>query len=142
MVLTLSRSASNLPPMNDLGHTLDAMDSTRLLLALVFVAGYAASIGGLASDSARRWSVAAAALAGLAFVGLTDPWEHGALLVTFVIVGIGAFIALAWGFSAWAMRTQAVPAFAAPALVEPMVEAPPLLGVRRVRRLRRRFSPL
>lgn len=129
--------------MNDLGHTLDAMDSTRLLLALLFVAGYASAIGGLANGGARRWSVASAALAGLAFVGLTDPWVHGALLVSFVVVGIGAFIALTWAFSAWALRAQTTPALAMPGLaIEPVVEAPPLLGVRRVRRLRRRFSPL
>lgn len=133
--------------MDALSQTLDTMDSTRLLLALLFVAGYAAAIGGLANGNGRRWSFVLAALAGLAFVGLTDPWVHGALLVTFVVVGIGAFIALNWAFSAWAMHAQAtatpvlVPAMAAAAM-EPASAEPALLSTRRVRRLRRRYAPL
>lgn len=131
--------------MHDLGHTLDSMDSSRLLLALLFVAGYASSIGRLATERGRRWSVALAALAGLGFVGLTDPWVHGALLVVFVVVGVGAFIALAWAFSVWAARRQAAAptsAAASPRAVELASAATAVLVGRRVRRIWRRFSPL
>jgi hypothetical protein len=127
--------------MHEIAQTLDAMDSTRLLLALLFIAGYASSIGHLASESGRRWSIALAGLAGLGFVGLTNPWVHGALLVVFVVVGVGLFVALAWGFSAWAVHAQAqapaMLAMTAP-VAEPVASAVPM--VRRVRRLRRRLA--
>lgn len=143
MVLTVRSRPSTLSPMHEIAHTLDAMDSPRLLLALLFIAGYASSIGHLASARGRRWASALAGLTGLGFVGLTNPWVHGALLVVFVVVGVGVFIAAAWAFSALVVRSQL--RAAAPALVaEPLaVELPaPAAEVRRVRRLRRRLSAL
>lgn len=125
--------------MHEIAHTLDAMDSMRLLLALLFLAGYAASIGHLASERGRRWSIALAGLAGLGFVGLTNPWVHGALLVVFVVVAVGLFVALAWGFSAWAVHAQAPAVAPAAAPAAEAVTAPAPM-VRRVRRVRRRLA--
>jgi hypothetical protein len=147
VVLTLSHPARTLWPMNDLGQTLETMDSTRLLLALVFVAGYAAAIGRLATERGRRWSTGLATLAGLAFVGLTNPWVHGALLVVFAVVGVGAFIALAWALSAWAVHVQTtaaapVPVALATQVIEPDRTPQSVRIVRHVRRVRRRFSML
>lgn len=129
-------------PMHDLGHTLNSMDSTRLLLALLFVASYASSIGRLATERGRHWSIALATLAGLAFVGLTDPWVHGVLLVIFAVVGVGAFIALAWAFSVWAARRQVSAATPLPQAAEMPSTVPEVLVGRRVRRIRRRLSTL
>jgi hypothetical protein len=88
-------------------------------------------------------------LTGLAFIGLTDPWVHGALMVVFVVLGVGAFVALAWAFSLGAMRWQAQGPAAVqeaeprevPAAVAPRVVPAILIG-RRMRRTRRRLSAL
>jgi hypothetical protein len=32
----------------------------------------------------------------VAFAALTDPWVHGALLVVFVVAGLGLFVMLSW----------------------------------------------
>lgn len=148
MVLTVLGLPRTLRAMDDIRQTLDAMDSTRLLLALLFVAGYASAIGHLASERGRLWCTALAALSGLAFVGLTDPWVHGALLVVFGVVGVGGFIVLAWALSAWAARAQdaGLTLAAAVAGVEEVESLPTpaamLMLPRRVRRLRRRLSTL
>ena len=146
MVLTLRRAASTLRGMDDLGHTLNAMDSTRLLLVLLFVAAYCSAIGRLASDGMRRFSLGAAALSGLAFVALTNPWVHGALLVVFVVVGVGGFVALAWALSAAAMRLQVTVAVKVPAVIAHAAGltrvSPASLVWRQLRRARRRFSVL
>jgi hypothetical protein len=115
------------------------------LLALLFIAGYTSAIGHLASQRGRRWSTGLAALTGLAFVGLTNPWMHGALFVAFAVVGVGAFIVLAWALSAWAVRRPAEPVanVVKPAELEALpAPAALLVPARRVRRVRRRYSLL
>lgn len=144
MVLLNATTDGTLRFMDELGRTLHSMDSTRLLLALTFVAAYACAIGRLLAERSRRWSVGIAALAGLAFTGLTDPWVHGALLVAFGVLGVGAFIALAWLFSFGAMRWQAhaVSPLAMTHAAMPTTSARMVMVARPLRRVRRRFSPL
>ena len=52
-----------------------------------------------AGCSARRCACAPPLLAlvqAVAFAALTDPWVHGALLVAFVVAGLGLFVMLSW----------------------------------------------
>lgn len=129
--------------MDDLGTTLQAMDSTRLLLALLFVSSYASAIGRLVPGPVRRWSAGLAVLMGLAFTGLTDPWVHGALMVAFGVLGIGGFVVLAWLFSAgaqqWQVKSLALAA-AAPAALPPAQPSRMYTLAYSVQRMRRRFS--
>lgn len=98
--------------MNELGSTIEAMDSAQLVAAFAFVAGYVLALGRLATPRGRRWAAAVAALAAAAFVALTRPWTHGALLVALAVVGIAVFIALAWAVTLGLARWRA--AHAAP----------------------------
>lgn len=82
--------------MNELHHSLERMGFMQLLLLFGFVTTYVVSVGGL-FDLRMRWRAAAAALAqAAAFAALTEPWVHGALLVVFVVAGLGLFVMLSW----------------------------------------------
>jgi hypothetical protein len=82
--------------MNDLNHTLQNMGALQLLLALVFLGAYAVLLGGFVEGRAQAIAALVAALAASVFTARTDPWVHGVLLVAFVVVGMGLFIAVAW----------------------------------------------
>ena len=86
--------------MNELNKTLDQLTLEQYLLALVFLLSYGTALGSMFGATGRRraWPLALSAAAG--FVALTQPWEHGVLLVLCAIGGIGLFIAAAFGFSA------------------------------------------
>jgi Zn-dependent protease with chaperone function len=82
--------------MNDLSHTLHHMGALQLALALVFLGSYAMLLGGFFEGRAQ-WVAGFTALgSSMAFVARTSPWEHGVLLVMCVVVGMAAFIVLAW----------------------------------------------
>lgn len=82
--------------MNELGHSLERMSFVQLLLLFGFVTTYMVSLGGLFGAWVRLRAAAAALAQAVAFVVLTDPWVHGALLVVFVIGALGVFVLLSW----------------------------------------------
>lgn len=82
--------------MNELGDSLERMSFVQLLLLFGFVTTYMVAVGGLFGSAVRLRAAAAALLQAVAFVVLTDPWVHGALLVAFVVAGLGLFVMLSW----------------------------------------------
>lgn len=82
--------------MNELGDSLERMSFMQLLLLFGFVTTYMVAVGGLFGSAVRLRAAAAALLQAVAFVVLTDPWVHGALLVAFVVAGLGLFVMLSW----------------------------------------------
>jgi hypothetical protein len=82
--------------MSELGDSLDRMSFTQLLLLFGFVTCYVLALGGL-FGSVLRWRAALLALLqAVAFATLTDPWVHGALVVVFVVAGLGLFMMASW----------------------------------------------
>lgn len=82
--------------MAELGLSLERMSFLQLLLLLGFVAGYMLALGGLLG-ARGRWRAAGLAVALAAgFVAVTRPWEHGALLVVFVVGALGLFVLGTW----------------------------------------------
>ena len=53
-------------------------------------------LGGLFGPTLRLRAAALALLQAVAFAALTDPWVHGALLMVFVVAGLGLFVMLSW----------------------------------------------
>lgn len=82
--------------MTELGDSLERMSFMQLLLLFGFVTCYVVALGGLFGSTVRLRSAALALLQAVAFSVLTDPWVHGALLVVFVVAGLGLFVMLSW----------------------------------------------
>jgi hypothetical protein len=82
--------------MTELGDSLERMSFMQLLLLFGFVTGYVLALGGLFGASIRLRAAALALVQALAFIALTDPWVHGALLIVFVVAGLGLFVMLSW----------------------------------------------
>jgi branched-subunit amino acid transport protein len=82
--------------MSELGDSLERMSFVQLALLFGFVTSYVLAIGGLFGPVNRRRSALLALLLAVAFAALTDPWVHGALLVVFVVAGLGLFVLLSW----------------------------------------------
>jgi len=82
--------------MNELGDSLERMSFMQLLLLFGFVTTYVVAVGGLFGTAVRLRAAAAALVQAVAFAALTDPWVHGALLVAFVVAGLGLFVMLSW----------------------------------------------
>lgn len=76
----------------ELQHSLRAMGFAQLLLALLFVAGYALSLGSFVGPTGRRRAALLALLAAVGFCAFTTPWVHGVLLMAGTIGAIGVFI--------------------------------------------------
>jgi hypothetical protein len=94
--------------MNELNHTLQNMGGLQLLLALLFLGSYAMLLGGFVDGRAQAIAALVAVVSAGAFIARTRPWEHGVLLVTFVVVGMGVFIAAAWLLTRLAGRATGV----------------------------------
>lgn len=82
--------------MTDLGDSLERMSFMQLLLLFGFVTAYVVALGGMLSVPLRQRAALLALLLAAAFVALTDPWVHGALLIIFVVAGLGLFVMLSW----------------------------------------------
>ena len=82
--------------MAELGDSLERMSFMQLLLLFGFVTCYVLSLGGLFGSTLRWRAAGAALLLAVAFSAMTDPWVHGALLVVFVVAGLGLFVMLSW----------------------------------------------
>ena len=83
-------------PMTELGDSLERMTFMQLLLLFGFVTSYVVALGGMLSVRLRQRAALLALLLAVAFTALTDPWVHGALLMVFVIAGLGLFVVLSW----------------------------------------------
>ena len=94
--------------MNELGDSLERMSFMQLLLLFSFVTSYVLALGGLLGKSARRRAALLALLLAAAFATLTDPWVHGALLMAFVVAGLGLFVMLSW-LLAWLLGPRRAP---------------------------------
>ncbi len=130
--------------MNELGHSLERMSFVQLLLLFGFVTTYMVALGGLFGSWVRLRAAAAALAQALAFVALTDPWVHGALLVAFVLGALGVFVMLSWLLArVFGPRAMPLPpvdsalADAPPAASQPMpLRGAPELARRRARATR------
>ena len=86
----------DLPVMSELQDTLRNMGFVQLLLAFVFLTGYALALSSLTGALGRKRAGIVALLAALAFVATTQPWVHGVLLMVFAVAGLGLFMGTAW----------------------------------------------
>jgi hypothetical protein len=82
--------------MSELGDSLERMSFMQLLLLFGFVTTYVVAVGGLFGPVVRLRAAGLALAQSAAFAALTDPWVHGALLVAFVVAGLGLFVMLSW----------------------------------------------
>ena len=82
--------------MTELGDSLERMSFVQLLLLFGFVTCYVLALGGLFGPVVRLRAGGLALLQAAGFVALTDPWVHGALLVIFVVAGLGLFVMASW----------------------------------------------
>ena len=95
--------------MSELQRTLHQLTLAQHLLGLVFLLSYGTALGSMFGRTGRLRALALALLAAAGFAALTQPWEHGVLLVACAIGGIGLFIAAAWAISAVAAPDRWLP---------------------------------
>jgi hypothetical protein len=126
-------------------NTLQYMGVEQYLLAFLFLTSYALALGHFRTARGRVYSLACTFASAGAFVAVTKPWEHGVLLVTLALVGMGGFAGAAWAM--WAILgwpQEAIPqeepedAVAMPAT--PVVPAAVVAGLRAMWRLPRKLA--
>jgi hypothetical protein len=100
------------------GH-LETIGAEQYLLAFVVLGSYAFALGGFVGARGRCIALATTLLAAAGFSALNNPWEIGALLVAFALVGMGLFAGVAWTLWAVATWRERQPAEVEPASVEP-----------------------
>ena len=97
--------------MEELKQTLEGLGVIQLLLAFVFVIAYTLALGRMLEERDRWRAAALAFTSALFFSVFTTPWVHGIMLMSFVVVGIGLFMALAWigaEFAGWYVGPETV----------------------------------
>jgi hypothetical protein len=82
--------------MTDLGDSLQRMTFAQLALMFAFLTSYVLALGGMLSTTWRRHCAVLALVCAVGFAACTDPWVHGALLMVFVVAGLGLFVMLSW----------------------------------------------
>jgi len=82
--------------MTDLSDSLQRMTFTQLALMFAFLTSYVLALGGMLSSVWRRHSAVLALVCAVGFAACTEPWVHGALLMVFVVAGLGLFVMLSW----------------------------------------------
>ena len=82
--------------MTELGDSLARMSFMQLLVLFAFVTSYMLALGGMLGTAARLRAALLAFALAFGFAALTDPWVHGALLMAFVVAGLGLFVVLTW----------------------------------------------
>ena len=82
--------------MTELSDSLERMAFMQLALLFAFLTSYVLALGRMLSSVWRRRAGAMALASAAGFSAFTDPWVHGALLVVFVVAGLGLFVMLAW----------------------------------------------
>lgn len=81
-------------PWNELDQQAASLQSWQLLLMLVFLLGYAGTIGGLLEPRGRLRSAAIALFSGVALCLLVAPWVLGALMLAAAVGAVGLFTGL------------------------------------------------
>ena len=81
---------------DELGASLQHMDFVQLVLLFGFLTSYVLALGRLFGARVRWRSALLAVLCAAGFASRTVPWEHGAMLVVFVIGALGLFVAATW----------------------------------------------
>ena len=82
--------------MTELGDSLERMSFVQLLLLFGFVISYMLALGGMFGAGVRLRAAGLALVQALTFTVLTQPWVHGALLMAFVVAGLGLFVMFSW----------------------------------------------
>lgn len=82
--------------MTDLSDSLQRMTFMQLVLLFGFLTAYVLALGAMLSSAGRRHAGVVAFGCAVGFTAFTDPWVHGALLMVFVVAGLGLFVVLAW----------------------------------------------
>jgi hypothetical protein len=82
--------------MTDLGDSLERMTVMQLALLFTFLTSYVLALGRMLGSVWRRRAAVLALVSAVGFAAFTDPWVHGALLMVFVVAGLGLFVTLAW----------------------------------------------
>ena len=81
---------------SELHTSLRSMGFLQLLLAIVFLACYSVASSTLFGSRGRLRAGGVALVAAGGFTALTNPWEHGLLMVAGAIGGLGLFSAIGW----------------------------------------------
>ena len=84
---------------SELHTSLRSMGFWQLLLAIVFLACYSVAGSTLFGGRGRLRAGGVALVAAGGFTALTNPWEHGMLMVAAAIGGLGLFSAIGWVLS-------------------------------------------
>lgn len=66
------------------------------LAGVAFLISYVLAIGGFLGREHGRAVVLATLLSAAAFIGSADNLVHGVILTAFAVLGVGAYLALAW----------------------------------------------
>lgn len=103
--------------ISNVASNLEAMSPERYVLAFVFICSYAYAISEFIGERGRRIAVLAAAASAIAFALLSDPWEHGVMVVTLALIGMGLFTAIAW--SMWTLASWRAAQVAAQEAAQP-----------------------
>jgi hypothetical protein len=82
--------------MAEVTRILETMGLEQCLLAFVFLGSYAGALGELAGGRGRRVCAITAFSAMVGFGALSDPWEHGVIVIAVALVGMGLFAGAVW----------------------------------------------
>ena len=119
---------------SELHTSLRSMGFWQLLLAIVFLASYSLAGSTLFGVRGRVRAGGVALFAAGGFTALTNPWEHGMLLVAAAIGGLGLFSAIGWVLSTafhlphGSVATDDEVAMPAESATEPAIVSAPLRG--------------
>lgn len=110
------------------------MNEVQYVLAFVFMASYALSLGEFLGARGRWIAVATAAASAAGFAALCVRWEQGLMLVVVALAAMGVFVALSWSLWTMANWQQRRLARAVTASVPEPAAAPVAARTRRVLR--------
>lgn len=82
--------------MMDLGNSFQHMGFVQLALLFGFITAYVLALGRLLGAAARLRCALLALVLCAAFASNTTPWEHGALLIAFVVAAMALYMAMVW----------------------------------------------
>ena len=82
--------------MIELHNSLHTMGLEQHVFAFAFLTSYTLALGRWFGPRGRVRAALVALVAAVGFAALTDPWIHGALLMTLAVAGLGVFIAATW----------------------------------------------
>jgi hypothetical protein len=82
--------------ISNVASTLEAMGPQQYVLAFVFLGSYAFALGEFIGARGRLASMAIALACAIGFAAFSRPWEHGVMVVTLALVGMGLFTCIAW----------------------------------------------